>query len=303
MRFTISLLAAVVLAIQANAQQIIAFSGDTCNGGQGGEVPCDGTCFDFTGRHSYEIFSSTASVSLFSGSDCTGQEFPFGPDPLASASMSTQGPHQHVQLHPGLSAEDLSAKLSAESAQRCPRSLAPRAAVSELLSHHPYHVLELFLTTQVVLTVLPLTPSVAATADLRLLADRTSTFRGSIGTVVLLLQRSTVLAAAALLLAPLLWFSHGPDSCVHRSVVSGLGCLAIHAAVFCKKSYHFASSALGTHSDRVSVIVWSGLHRARSMLARDDDHCVVVEVHPHVETGHGVFGTAIYFTEMHVLPA
>ncbi|KAJ7912463.1 hypothetical protein B0H13DRAFT_1613554, partial [Mycena leptocephala] len=73
----------VVLAIQANAQQIIAFSGDTCNGGQGGEVPCDGTCFDFTGRHSYEIidFSSTATVSLFSGSDCTGQEFPFGPDP------------------------------------------------------------------------------------------------------------------------------------------------------------------------------------------------------------------------------
>jgi hypothetical protein len=32
-------------------------------------------------------------------------------------------------------------------------------------------------------------------------------------------------------------------------------------------------------------------------------HCVAVEVHPHVETGHGVFGTAIYFTEMHVLPA
>ncbi|KAJ7912462.1 hypothetical protein B0H13DRAFT_1613566 [Mycena leptocephala] len=81
MRFTISLFTVVVLAIQANAQQIIAFSGDTCNGGQGGEVPCDGTCFDFTGRHSYEIFSSTATVSLFSGSDCTGQEFPFGPDP------------------------------------------------------------------------------------------------------------------------------------------------------------------------------------------------------------------------------
>ncbi|KAF7359700.1 hypothetical protein MVEN_00694500 [Mycena venus] len=81
MRFTISLLAAVVLAIQANAQQIMAFSGNSCDGGQGGEVPCDGTCFDFTGRHSYKIFSSTADVSLFSGADCTGQEFPFGPDP------------------------------------------------------------------------------------------------------------------------------------------------------------------------------------------------------------------------------
>ncbi|KAJ7926124.1 hypothetical protein B0H13DRAFT_1500537, partial [Mycena leptocephala] len=78
----ISLLAVIVLAIQTNAQQIIAFSGDSCNGGQGGEVPCDGTCFDFTGRHSYEvngadIFSSTATVSLFSGGNCTGQEFTF----------------------------------------------------------------------------------------------------------------------------------------------------------------------------------------------------------------------------------
>ncbi|KAJ7853420.1 hypothetical protein B0H13DRAFT_1642914 [Mycena leptocephala] len=82
MCFTISLLAVVVLAIQANAQQIITCSGDSCNGGQGGEVPCDGTCFDFTGRHSYEIFSSTATVSLFSGGDCTGKEFTFGPWPV-----------------------------------------------------------------------------------------------------------------------------------------------------------------------------------------------------------------------------
>jgi hypothetical protein len=72
-------------------------------------------------------------------------------------------------------------------------SLTPGAAVSELLSHHPYHVLELFLTTHVVLTGPPLTPSVTATAGLRLLTDRTSTFQGSIGTVVLRLQHSTVL--------------------------------------------------------------------------------------------------------------
>ncbi|KAJ7824933.1 hypothetical protein B0H13DRAFT_1658232 [Mycena leptocephala] len=80
MRFTTSLLAVVVLAIQASAQQIKAFSGDSCNGGEGGEFPCDGTCFDFTGRHSYEIFGSTATVSLFSGDDCTGKEFTFSPD-------------------------------------------------------------------------------------------------------------------------------------------------------------------------------------------------------------------------------
>ena len=119
MRFTISLLAAVVLAIQANAQQIIAFSGDTCNGGQGGEVPCDGTCFDFTGRHSYEVSSadflnqgnadvdyrflvlrqlspsSRAAIAL-------DRSLPLAPTPLASASMSTQAPPSVRSVAPGL---------------------------------------------------------------------------------------------------------------------------------------------------------------------------------------------------------
>ncbi|KAF7358590.1 hypothetical protein MSAN_01197500 [Mycena sanguinolenta] len=81
MRFTLtSTLLAVLLAIQVNGQSLIAFSGDTCNGGEGGDVACDGTCFDFTGRHSYEVLGSSATVELFEGSDCTGQEFTFGPD-------------------------------------------------------------------------------------------------------------------------------------------------------------------------------------------------------------------------------
>ncbi|KAJ7193257.1 hypothetical protein GGX14DRAFT_478894 [Mycena pura] len=82
MRFTtaISLLAAL-LTIQVNAQDIIAWSGDDCNGSEGLEVACDGTCFDFTGRHSYEVLGGSGTVSLFVGSGCTGQEFTFGPDP------------------------------------------------------------------------------------------------------------------------------------------------------------------------------------------------------------------------------
>ncbi|KAJ7926121.1 hypothetical protein B0H13DRAFT_1599926 [Mycena leptocephala] len=122
MRFTVSLLAAVVLAIQANAQQIIAFSGDTCNGGQGGEVPCDGTCFDFTGRHSYEVSSadflnqgnadvdyrflvprhlspsSRAAIAL-------DRSFPLARPRWPVHQCQHRDRHQYVQLHPGLSAE------------------------------------------------------------------------------------------------------------------------------------------------------------------------------------------------------
>ena len=55
MRFAATLLAAVLLALQVHAQSLIAFSGDACDGGEGADVPCDGTCFDFTGRHSFEV--------------------------------------------------------------------------------------------------------------------------------------------------------------------------------------------------------------------------------------------------------
>ncbi|KAJ7084200.1 hypothetical protein C8R44DRAFT_651559, partial [Mycena epipterygia] len=57
MQFATLTLVAVLLAIQAKAQDIIAWSGNTCNGAEGLEVSCDGTCFDFNGRHSYEVSS------------------------------------------------------------------------------------------------------------------------------------------------------------------------------------------------------------------------------------------------------
>jgi hypothetical protein len=57
MRFTISIVAAVVFsAIKVNAD-FIAWSGTNCDGSEGLNVPCDNTCFDFQGRHSFEVSS------------------------------------------------------------------------------------------------------------------------------------------------------------------------------------------------------------------------------------------------------
>jgi hypothetical protein len=58
MRFTISLLAAVLLAIQVNAQQFTAWTGNTCTGSEGAIAACDGSCGDFSGRHSFEVSSA-----------------------------------------------------------------------------------------------------------------------------------------------------------------------------------------------------------------------------------------------------
>ncbi|KAF8128068.1 hypothetical protein K438DRAFT_1645786 [Mycena galopus ATCC 62051] len=55
MCFTFSLLASVVLALQVTAQFLLAFNDNDCGGTQGLVVACDGTCFDFTGEHSFEV--------------------------------------------------------------------------------------------------------------------------------------------------------------------------------------------------------------------------------------------------------
>ncbi|KAF8147466.1 hypothetical protein K438DRAFT_1626224 [Mycena galopus ATCC 62051] len=74
MRFTLSILASVVLALQVTAQSFLAFNGNDCGGTQGLVVACDGTCFDFTGEHSFEA----GDVTFFEGADCTGESFNFG---------------------------------------------------------------------------------------------------------------------------------------------------------------------------------------------------------------------------------
>ncbi|KAK7045190.1 hypothetical protein R3P38DRAFT_2882953 [Favolaschia claudopus] len=79
MRFTSSFIALSLVAIVANAQDIIAWSGRACNGDEGLEVQCDGGCIDFTGRHSFKIFESPAkAVNLFAGANCSGERFAFG---------------------------------------------------------------------------------------------------------------------------------------------------------------------------------------------------------------------------------
>ncbi|KAJ6566452.1 hypothetical protein B0H19DRAFT_939977, partial [Mycena capillaripes] len=66
-------------AVKVDAQDFVAFTGNACTGGVGGDVVCDGTCFDFAGRHSFEITSATdVCVTLFESASCVGNDFPFG---------------------------------------------------------------------------------------------------------------------------------------------------------------------------------------------------------------------------------
>ncbi|KAJ7511166.1 hypothetical protein B0H11DRAFT_1845022 [Mycena galericulata] len=78
MRFTLSLLVAVLLTIQVNAQNFIAWSGSVCDGDEGLEVPCTGGCGNFQNRHSFEVLNAEGSVLLFEGTGCSGEEFNFG---------------------------------------------------------------------------------------------------------------------------------------------------------------------------------------------------------------------------------
>ena len=48
------LVAALFAAAKVNAQDFSAFTGTTCDGSVGLDVACDGTCFDFTGRQSFQ---------------------------------------------------------------------------------------------------------------------------------------------------------------------------------------------------------------------------------------------------------
>ena len=53
--FTFSVVAAALLAVLSVNADLIAWSGNTCDGDQGNNVPCDGSCHQFGGRHSFEV--------------------------------------------------------------------------------------------------------------------------------------------------------------------------------------------------------------------------------------------------------
>ena len=63
MRFTLALVAAALFALNVAAQDVIAWSGDSCNGDEGADVPCSGECISFDGRHSFEVSTDEFLVS------------------------------------------------------------------------------------------------------------------------------------------------------------------------------------------------------------------------------------------------
>lgn len=56
MQFTSLKLSLIVAALASIVKaDLIGFSGDYCDGDQGSNVNCDGSCIGFDGHHSYEV--------------------------------------------------------------------------------------------------------------------------------------------------------------------------------------------------------------------------------------------------------
>lgn len=51
---------------------ITAFSGNNCDGGVGADVPCDGRCIAFSGRHSFRVDAGSGGhcVTFYADSSC-----------------------------------------------------------------------------------------------------------------------------------------------------------------------------------------------------------------------------------------
>ncbi|KAJ4472226.1 hypothetical protein J3R30DRAFT_3685686 [Lentinula aciculospora] len=84
MRFislSVSTVFAAIMLISSStnvAADIIAWSGVDCDGDEGANVACDGSCHSFEGRHSFEVVASgTHCVTFFEGDGCTGEPFLF----------------------------------------------------------------------------------------------------------------------------------------------------------------------------------------------------------------------------------
>ncbi|KAJ7200937.1 hypothetical protein B0H12DRAFT_1036565 [Mycena haematopus] len=71
-----SFTAAVLFAVLTVKADIIAWSGNTCDGGEGANITCDGTCIAFDGRHSFEVVTGGSHcVVLFEDDGCLGETF------------------------------------------------------------------------------------------------------------------------------------------------------------------------------------------------------------------------------------
>ncbi|KJA16938.1 hypothetical protein HYPSUDRAFT_219152 [Hypholoma sublateritium FD-334 SS-4] len=74
MRFlSLALTAVSMVAYMAvpSSADIIAFSGGACDGDEGLNVPCDGSCHQFTGRESFEVvIGGLHCVTFFEDTGC-----------------------------------------------------------------------------------------------------------------------------------------------------------------------------------------------------------------------------------------
>ncbi|EJD45115.1 hypothetical protein AURDEDRAFT_165656 [Auricularia subglabra TFB-10046 SS5] len=77
MRFVSFSLLTLLAVTPTNA--FIAWSGDARDGAQGDNLPCDGTCFAFSGRHSFRVGTPGVAhcVAFYVNSGCVGQRFNF----------------------------------------------------------------------------------------------------------------------------------------------------------------------------------------------------------------------------------
>ncbi|KAF8185684.1 hypothetical protein BJ912DRAFT_1113997 [Pholiota molesta] len=83
--FLTSLGVAATFAVSASADTIVAYSGSSCDGTVGSVVTCDGSCIQFSGRHSLEISGGgTHCITYFENTSCTFFEGQGGTDIVGS---------------------------------------------------------------------------------------------------------------------------------------------------------------------------------------------------------------------------
>ncbi|KAK6983792.1 hypothetical protein R3P38DRAFT_2472213, partial [Favolaschia claudopus] len=71
--------AALIVAVTVRGD-IITWSGDTCDGAESPNFPCDSECVSFEGRHSFRVVTRAQHcVIMYSRKSCTGYRFAYRP--------------------------------------------------------------------------------------------------------------------------------------------------------------------------------------------------------------------------------
>ncbi|EJD44485.1 hypothetical protein AURDEDRAFT_166581 [Auricularia subglabra TFB-10046 SS5] len=93
-------LAALLAASPATA--FIAWSGWACDGPEGADVPCNGACVGFGGRHSFiaDVPNFPHCVALYVGRNCDGQRFNFTNQQGQCTAVNTGTDIQSFQCFP-----------------------------------------------------------------------------------------------------------------------------------------------------------------------------------------------------------